>query len=89
MTEQNPSALVSLVSTEGRRHTVGHVGIVPNIEEVSSNGSVRVVGVSMDGRHLNDDKSRFNQIDELNLRLNKEQSRSRGVRFSQARHSQR
>ena len=72
MTEQNPSALISLVTTERRRHTVGSMSVVPNFEEVSSNGSVRIVGVSVNGCHLNDDKGRFNQINEFNLRLDEE-----------------
>ena len=56
--------------------------------------------MSMNGRHLYDDKHLFNQADELNLYFNKDFTRSRGVnrfksavivnlqdRFSQTRHS--
>ena len=48
------------------------MGVIPNIEEVSRQSCVRVVGMRMNRRHFNDDKGRFGETNELNLRLGKD-----------------
>ena len=78
VTEQDPPALVSHVSTERRRNAFGDVGVIPNIEEVSCHGCVRVVGMRMNRRHFNNNKGWLGQTNKLNLRLDEERSGRRG-----------